>query len=257
MSVQEWLGCDDHQPHITVKSGHIRNETVLEFGGDFSKTIEYTFNSYGFRCKELSRSGLISVGCSICCGVGVRENERVSAKLANHLNLEDYNIAFPGKSIDYCFRMLDWAVPLFLPKFVFIQAPADSRREHIDEFGAYDFVPNGTPIFDGERQRVFQEYRDGYSKIYNAHQNAIHFYQKCRAIEHLLERYKIPWLMLLPKKLTEDVAQLMQKNPRYVKLVGSIDLGSDNGHPGPESHALWTEGLIQMLTKHHLSKGQI
>lgn len=226
-----------------------KSKTCFSFSSDqgveeIPENFQYSLNEYGFRCGDLKEGGLVSVGCSICLGVGVAEQNRTSFLLSKELGLDDINLSFPGKSIEYCYRILNWAVPRLKPKFVFIQSPQPHRREHLlpDSF-TLDFIV-GAKYFNPIYTNVY----DGYINLMNQEQIDLHYYNTVTSIEHLLERYGVDWIFLIPKKTSIVLSQILeQRDSRYIRLRGSIDLGRDNAHPGIESHKLWAEGLLMRI----------
>ena len=61
-----------------------------------TETIEYKFNSLGYRTKEISdlkHNFLLTFGCSFTEGVGLNEKDTWASLLANNLKLDLYNCA--------------------------------------------------------------------------------------------------------------------------------------------------------------------
>lgn len=240
---EEYIG--GINPPIQVTPLYQKSISCFEFSSDQNvkhceSEFQYKLNEYGFRCGELKEGGLISVGCSICFGVGVAEQNRASFLLSKELGLDDLNLSFPGKSIEYCYRMLNWAVPRLKPKFVFVQAPQAIRREHLmHNSSTFDFI-----VGSNYSTMVNKELYDHYMNLMNQEQIDLVYYNMVTAIENLLERYGVEWIFLIPKKTSTIISKLLEeRDSRYIRLKGSIDLGRDNLHPGIESHKLWAEAL--------------
>jgi len=75
----------------------------------------YTTNNRNFRTPdnfEKSMPGLMSLGCSHTFGVGVRDHEAWPQRVANALNLPNWNLGSGGQGVDYCI----WVARAFFDK---------------------------------------------------------------------------------------------------------------------------------------------
>jgi len=243
-NITEYVGTKD-MPIVESKNP-ICNKSLPTFSSDIKDdgAFDYQFNSKGLRSDEFSEGELVSIGCSICFGVGVPQNDRTSARLAQKLELRDINLAWPCKSLEYCHRMLNWAVPALKPKFVFVQSPETSRREHLCSIiGTYDHTAKKQYYPDFLTSETNEAY-ELYMKATNPSHRDLIYYNTAVAIENLLERHHIEWAFLIPKKASQKVTDLLvARSRRYVRMRGSIDLGRDGMHPGSKSHEMWSEGL--------------
>lgn len=238
---EDYIG--DISPPIQTSPYCQKSQVSFNFSSDVDNVDGFTYdlNEFGFRCGELKQSALLSVGCSICFGVGVAECDRTSALLAKEMGLDDINLSFPSKGIEYCYRILNWAVPKLKPKFVFLQSPQPHRREHLlPDSSTLDFIVNAK-YFDS----IYTSVYDSYINLMNDEQINLHYYNTVTSIEHLLERYGVDWIFLIPKKISNILSEILKnRDSRYIQLRGSIDLGRDNLHPGIHSHKLWAKALL-------------
>jgi hypothetical protein len=101
----------------------------------YEKPIEYKYNSWGYRSKELDEikgDFMIVFGCSYTEGIGLYEEDMWSTKVGKELGLEVLNMGMGGTSIDFQYynTMLLFEHLLKinkLPKLVIYQWPFQYR----------------------------------------------------------------------------------------------------------------------------------
>lgn len=98
------------------------------------KTIQYNFNSLGYRTqeiKDISKPFLLATGCSYTEGVGLNTEDIWCNILANELQLDLVNIGKQGSSPEVLqFNSLLWkANNLPLPELVVAQWPQITRKQ--------------------------------------------------------------------------------------------------------------------------------
>lgn len=129
-------------------------ENLEKFGSDWhyaSKDITYSYNSIGYRSKELSdvTDFFLAYGCSHTEGVGLAEDETWPSIVGKNLNVDYLNHGCGGSGTDMqlvnsmCFLRNSNK----LPKFVIIQWPDISRTMFMSDYPAYtgpwvDRLPN-------------------------------------------------------------------------------------------------------------------
>lgn len=80
--------------------------SLLQKLGYSSKTFQplqvtYKLNKFGFRCKEFNDNpGIVFLGCSFTSGIGVEQELVFPQLVANHFDLECWNLGMPGKGPD-------------------------------------------------------------------------------------------------------------------------------------------------------------
>jgi hypothetical protein len=106
-----------------------------------NKPIEYAYNSYGHRSKDLQDIDLdnyvLFTGCSHTSGVGIELEKTYPYLVSQQLNCDYYNLAMPATGIDVLeYNLLTWFAKVKKkPKIVFIQWPDCSRYiTYNDEF---------------------------------------------------------------------------------------------------------------------------
>jgi hypothetical protein len=78
-------------PHMQ----NLANQTVGSFGYDTSDTVQYQFNSLGFRGPELKdTASVIVIGNSVSFGLGLEFQNTYGYRVADHLGLPVANFSF-------------------------------------------------------------------------------------------------------------------------------------------------------------------
>lgn len=124
-----------------------RADTYRPEGNAYGPTdIAYTFNSDGFRCDDLAPCEadlrILFVGCSVAFGLGLPvehgfAHRLVSALRGRGLAAPYWNVAFPGKSIEYCARAAYCLTPLLRPHVIIGLMPDLHRHELIAHHTQY------------------------------------------------------------------------------------------------------------------------
>ena len=111
--------------------------------------IEYSYNKFGHRCKNLEDIDLsnyvLFTGCSHTEGVGLELEKTFSYVTSDILQCDYYNLALGATGIDVLlFNLITWFTTVSeLPRAVVIQWPDISRFSTIAP-GSDNIVPNGT-----------------------------------------------------------------------------------------------------------------
>jgi len=122
-----WLSLDNKK---TYAKNFATRYNELEKYDWLDKKIDYKFNSYGFRSDEFSSdSGMVSLGCSHTCGVGIPIENSWTSIVSNSLNLKNFNLGISGSSNDTAFRLAHNWLHQLRPKIVVHMATARHRFE--------------------------------------------------------------------------------------------------------------------------------
>lgn len=127
-----WSGSDNLKKYRINCRSKEKKELLDKLG--FSDTsITYKYNSYGFRDEEFDhRPCGLAFGCSHTEGVGL-PNEAVWPRVLSELTgTWVWNFGVGGSSLDTVFRLMDFWLPYFTPKFVVVCIPPPGRVEIID-----------------------------------------------------------------------------------------------------------------------------
>lgn len=115
-------------------------------------SITYSINSFGFRSKEFAKTQhhpvILALGCSISVGVGVKEEDRWSSLVEQHIpNAIVHNLARSGTSLDFSARSAYlFFNHILVPDVVMILSTSKYRGETIDHYGnPFPIIPGGKP----------------------------------------------------------------------------------------------------------------
>lgn len=97
-------------------------------------TIEYQFNSHGFRTQEFGKKlDAVCFGCSFTMGTGVRHEHTWPVQLSQLTGLQVANLGHAGSSNDTAYRMARHYLQFLQPKYaIWLQTDAH-RIEIIDQ----------------------------------------------------------------------------------------------------------------------------
>lgn len=118
------------------EDGYISNKEKLgENWYYYDKKIEYKYNSWGYRSKEINEIGddfILVFGCSNTEGIGLHEDDMWANKLSKELNMDVLNMGMGGTSIDFQFYntmlLYDYLIKINkTPKLVIYQWPYKYR----------------------------------------------------------------------------------------------------------------------------------
>ena len=130
------------KPCDARRRDHMPGRLTRVYGQDTSKTVEYRFDSCGYRGEEYRSDAKIKIcviGESHAFGTGVHFEEtfgfRLKAMLAKVMGLELHdinllNFSFGGASADYCARTLHRQLPGVSMDFVVCVVPPMDRIEY-------------------------------------------------------------------------------------------------------------------------------
>lgn len=113
------------------------NRARLEELGWTTRKIDYHADNIGLRntnSLELGKQYTMFLGCSHTYGIGLEPEHVWTHHVAQYMDTECYNGAFPGHGIDSCYRMLVYALENgYTIKNIFMLAPSPQRVEYYDE----------------------------------------------------------------------------------------------------------------------------
>jgi hypothetical protein len=131
-TVQLWDTSDSQNQYLQ----NLRNPSSrarLETLGYIDSTIEYRFNSEGFRGPEFVQPECLCFGCSFTMGTGLHEADTWPVQFSKITGLSVANLGHAGSSNDTAVRFALHYISRFKPKFaVWVQTDA-GRIEVIDQ----------------------------------------------------------------------------------------------------------------------------
>jgi hypothetical protein len=224
-------------------------------------SVEYRFNSHGYRCPEFSEAAeirMISIGCGFTMGDGLPQDALFHERFAEQLRRKtgkttvNWNLAESFTGNDVVERVLHVAVPILDPHIVLILFPDIEWREYVSPQGVR--LPNFTPAFVNPHPYV-QEVAD----IFHAsRQNGpavrelvgklaatvcqpddeLRFFRSYKSIEALLSGRC--WLFGFATCDGIESLHVFQhlELERFAGSCGILDFARDCVHPGPYTHEL-------------------
>jgi hypothetical protein len=148
----ETPGCNVSVPWYSTDSAQCfaDNKCAKKDLGTYTSTsIEYSFNSLGYRSPEFNISTsdlkILVCGCSQTLGVGLNVSDCwpgvVQSVMSNAIATTIFNLASVGASTDYVSRTVSQSISIVKPDVVLVLWPELSRREVI--LDSYPYVRAG------------------------------------------------------------------------------------------------------------------
>lgn len=112
-------------------------------GWDTKFSIQYQFNSHGFRCAEFNNTPVyIALGCSFTEGVGTPVEDTWPWLLSKKLQQPVLNLGVGGSSLDTCFRLLEYYIDKLNIMGVFVLEPPPDRFEIFNRTTPITILPS-------------------------------------------------------------------------------------------------------------------
>ena len=241
-----WYGNDNedtYNKNLADPIGYSR----LAAGGWIDTTIEYQYNSSGFRGPEfdINNEHFCVFGGSIVNGIGLAYKQLYTTILANELNIQCFNFGQPGGSNDTAFRLaLTW-IPKLKPKFVIYQKTFKHRFEMI-ELPTHEYYSSPWQksillraeiygIQTIESSRIAQVNRDPLYKNWVMHEAN----QDLQDIKNLLAFRQL---------CNEYNCQLIEtSDDEFDTEIDHMDRARDLYHPGPGLHAQHAKKMLNII----------
>ncbi len=179
-AILHWCGSDTlarYNNNIRDKKSRVR----LEECGWIDTTIEYAFNSHGYRDEEFDQRPCgLALGCSYTFGTGLHSHQIWPTRLSNTLDLKIWNLGVGGAGLDTIFRIADYWVDKLQPQFVCMMVPNKQRFEIANGSGYLDaLVPAAMPSSYDAR---YVHFMDDHTIEINYRKNLLAIQQICKDI---------------------------------------------------------------------------
>lgn len=196
------------------------SKNLLETLGWTENSIEYTFNSSGFRADEFDDTGegIVFLGCSYTLGTGMDLHRTWSYRIASHFGLKYWNLGQGGGANDTCYRLGSYWIPKLKPKMVCMLAPSRFRMEIAQPTMFEVFLPNV------KQSTKYDFYQNWLSTDINTNLNI---------------RKNIDGLHLLCSQLDIPFYSILSDEAATSCRVSATDMARDLMHPG----SLWNENV--------------
>lgn len=208
----------------------------------------HAFMQQNFRQPPVLDNTVWCLGCSHVYGVGVDESVSICSILAKLINAPVDNLGIPGASTEMVIAIYLYLIARHRPRGVVILWPHWPRKmvvlpERILRLGMWTFEnPNYAcdeyaDILAGFKQELVN------GQLQKATWNTI------RGFEGMHAETKNFHATTYQKAIEAGNHTRLQKTPQ-----GFLDLGDDNEHSGPISHAAAARGLAEVIKTHwHIS----
>lgn len=221
----EWFG-EDNQENFKQHKLDMR----LVESGWLNKTIEYKFNSLGYRTDEIDYTVpcICVFGCSVTMGSAMRSQDLYLSHIGNHLKLQTYNFGIGGGSDSTSVRLaLTWLAKLNV-KLVIYQQSFPERVEVICN-DVYPRIHGVNAMLGGDTFKDSGEFMRHWA-INDVNGELLAIKNKL-AIERLCDNLGI-------KLITLHINEFFQH---------TTDWARDLKHPGATAHKLIAEKVLNTL----------
>lgn len=222
------------------------NSQSEDFKKKYSDEIVYTFNSLGYRTKELNEINgdfLLTFGCSYTEGVGLSTNQIWNDRISKDFKLDLYNCAkeATGMDVQYYNATLWKNSKLPKPKLVIVQWPQKARkqfglrrRNHI-ELRDMSLTPTKDGVWWGRR------YITDTGEMY------LNNFMWFENFNNIWQSMNVPVLNFTWDD--DDLETITQKSNYKLWYIDPEihDKARDNGHDGPEFHRCTAEQLLEIM----------
>lgn len=249
--------CDARVKH------HIPGKIVGRYGQDSSDTIEYLFNSAGYRSEEYQDAAafrLCVIGESHAIGIGVRFEDtfgfRLKTMIAKAFELHPdqvnmINLAIGGASADYCARTILRQMPALAVDLVVCIVPPPDRIEFETGKNFSNFVVGAVDVNNLDQLPApllgYVEYYSSFVGKMNRVKNMllIQSFLKSQDIEYVMAVEFMPVRGDGDDALDPFLTELDQDRLlRHGYFMQRADLAADGRHAGPRSHAAFAIQLF-------------
>lgn len=222
------------------------NQIHKTSGSDNTGICTYTYNELGFRGESLYKNGfrVMSLGCSITEGVGVNDDETWPAQFCSNINNSvNLNFGTGGRSNDFICRCLLSYYDLIKPDLVLIMYTFSHRREIYTQDNFIEpYIPTKVwgRLAETEEGNKIQKSLDN---LQNDNEDFINWYKNHLIIKFFLKTKKCNWLW--------NGLNLKTNYYEFNRFDGEkihLDKGSDDLHPGPNTHKRYANLLYDYIT---------
>jgi len=218
-----------------------------------------TTNEQGFRSDSWINNGegIVTVGCSDTFGLG-QFYERTWPKLvSNYLNLNTYNLAWPGASFEYCYKALKRYLPEINTKRVFILIPSVERLEFycdnykgsVTGYGAEDLGVYYPFLTKEQAEQLKAYYYNFHTHIRNT---LVNYNRTLDAIRYVCDDQKVELHTLINPEFgslghRKFIYQSFKGHTKGYAGVRKDDLAIDTKHRGKIWHIMISDYFINQL----------
>jgi hypothetical protein len=222
-----WCSTDSEQ-EFEKNLKNTQQYELLDKNGWIDRNIEYSFNSYGFRSREIDTAnpGFAVLGCSFTSGIGLPVDDLWPVRLSKKLSIPVDNLGVQGASNGLMFRIAHYWLPKVKPKFVILQQTFKERFEIIDQRNTSIMLMPGHAF----RPAIHAQFKDWW---YTDANSIVDQQRNEFAIRHVCQQLEIPVIVI-------DV-------DKFINLQRG-DKARDLQHAGSQTHNQASENFFKQLT---------
>lgn len=195
----------------------------------WTRTIEYKFNSHGFRGPEwLEPKGIMFLGCSHTLGIGVRQEETFADIVATTKKIHYYNLGQGGASLDTAFYLALTYVPILKPRLIVLTRPNPLRFDLAKDTGAY-FNLSPEEMLSNKQLQTYRNYYVDWSS--------------CDLNPELLRRKNTMAIQYLAEQYNSDI--IIKSSQELDDCSDTSRPGRDMSHPGPGKHRQFADLILK------------
>jgi hypothetical protein len=217
-----WSGTDTQEAYNNHVR-HIYKQDLLQKLSWFDATIDYNYNSHGYRSAEFHPGPCaLALGCSFTEGTGLHIDQTWPSRLSQYLDKKVWNLGVAGSTIDTVFRILDYYIRLLTPSAVFVLIPPKERFEYKNIDGRFMSIHAPLPNTHQEFAKIWLAEPFNYEN--NVRKNLLAMQQLCKNFDANFFVFDSDYRSQ-PEYLVKVIAQSVP-----------YDLARDLAHPGPMFH---------------------
>lgn len=205
-----------------------KRRKIIEDNNWIGSTIEYSFNSHGFRADEfeLEKESILFLGCSFTLGTGLPYEYTWPYLVSKKLGYKNYNLGISGGSNDTAFRLGNHYIPKLKPTIVVFAGTASDRLDLIDAEDIttlrYNYIPEH---LDSAFYKDWLTYKENGELNWSKNYLAIKYLCKINSIPFMY----VPFSTVIPHPY--------------------LDRGRDIMHPGIKSNAKVADFVLDAISK--------
>ncbi len=228
-STIQWLSPDSEDNWIKNNDDPLKRK-ILQNLNWTDNSIQYHFNSHGFRSHDFDGNGAMFLGCSFTFGVGMDWERTWAYKVAEELGLRCWNLGIGGGSNDTAFRLAWSWIPVLKPSYVFYLRTHHARFELLTDDGQLQFVPHNISKKSGDR-----DHHAAFAETWMTcpHNTEVNEQKNLLAIQQICSNHNIPLY----------TASIMD---RYWPIY-EADVARDMVHLGPNWNDITAKHFLRMV----------
>ena len=222
----EWFCVDSEHLYQKNLKDPARRKILEDFGW-IDTSIQYTFNSHGFRGDEfdLNKKSIMFLGASIVIGTALPYDDCWTTLVSKQHNMLNYNLGISGGSNDSSFRLGSHYIPITKPSMVIFVKAYPWRLDLITDHKFYTF-------YDMEYSTP-KEYRPFYKEWISYPENAeLNYLKNKLALLEICNEHDIP---------------MVEIDGYEIYKLAKHSFGRDAMHPGVEGHKIIADYVNEIL----------